>query len=128
MQEAFASEHQDKYDRQRLVRTRQGSDLKDFMYEFNSRCLAVRDLDDFTKTMLFIEGLLDVEVVKGVKRCHRKTLQEAISAARTAVRNRYSVPSGYQRQMHSQPVSRPRRGQMDERPSPWLRISVAERE
>ena len=62
IQEAFAFEHQDKHDRQRLVRMRQGSDLRDFIYEFNSRCLAARDLDELTKTVLFIEGLLDVEV------------------------------------------------------------------
>ena len=30
MQEAFAFEHQDEYDRQRLVRMRQGGDLEDF--------------------------------------------------------------------------------------------------
>ena len=71
MQEAIAFEHQDKYDRQRLVRPRQGSDFNDFIYEFNSRCLAARDLDELTKTVLFIEGLLDV--VKGVERCHLKT-------------------------------------------------------
>ena len=124
MPEAFAFEHQDKYDRQRLVRPRQGSDLKDFIYEFNSRCFAARDLDELTKTVLFIEGLLDVEVVKGVERCHLKTLQEA----RTAACNRHSVPSGQLRQMHSQPVPSPRRSRMDERPSPWSRISAAERE
>ena len=39
-----------------------------------------------------------------------KTLQEAFSAARTAARNRYGVPSGQLRQMHSQPLPRPRLG------------------
>ena len=76
------------------------------------------------KTVFFIEGLLDVEVVKRVERCHLKTLQEA----RTATRNQHSVPSGQLRQMHSQPVPWPRRGRMDDRPSPWPRISAAERE
>ena len=128
IQEAFAFEHTDKYDRQRLFRTRQGSDLNDFIFEFNSRCLAARDLDELMKTLLFIEGLLDGEVVKGVERYHPKTLQEAFSAAHAAVRNRHSVPSGQLRQMHNQPVPRPRRGRMYERPSPWPRISAAERE
>ena len=78
-----------------------GSDLKDFIYEFNSTCLAARDLDELTKTVLFIDGLLDMEVVKRGERCHPKTLQEAISVARTAARNRNSVPSGQLRQMHT---------------------------
>ena len=72
MREAFAFEHQDEYDRQRLVRTRQGGDLKDFIYQFNSRCLAATNLDELTKTVLFIEGHLDAEVLKEVQRCHPK--------------------------------------------------------
>ena len=90
-----------KYDRQRLVLTRQGGDLNNFIYGFNSRCLAARDLDELTKSVLFIEELLDMEVVKGLERCHPKTLQKAISAAHTAARNRQSVRSGQLRQMHS---------------------------
>ena len=130
MQEAFTFDHQDEYDRQRLVRTRQDGDLEDFIYEFNSRCLAARNLDELTKTVLFIEGLLDAEVVKEVQRCHPKTLQAAIRAARTAARSRRSAPSGELRQMYTstQPAPRTRRGRIDERPSPRPRMSAAERE
>ena len=42
-------------------------DLEDFIYKFNSRCLAARNLDELTKTVVFIEGLLGADLVKEVQ-------------------------------------------------------------
>ena len=63
---AFSFQHQDEFDRQRLVHTKQTGDLEEYINMFSSRCLAATDMDDLTKTVLFTEGLLDAEVEREV--------------------------------------------------------------
>ena len=129
MCDAFAFEHQEEYERQRLVRTRQTGGLEDYIHTFSSRCLAARSMDDLTKTILFTEGLVDGEVAREVQRFHPRTLSEAIRAARTAAQSKRSgdcaTGSGELRRMIGQPVPKPRR---DWKNSSRQRMSEAERE
>ena len=105
MYDAFAFEHQEEYERQCLVRTRQSGGLEDYIHTFSSRCLAARSMDDLTKTVLFTEGLVGGEVAREVQRFHPRTLSEAIRAARTAAQSKrsgdYATGNGELRQMRS---------------------------
>ena len=111
MCDTFAFEHQEKYERQRLVTTRQDGGLEDYIHTFSSRCLAARSMDDLTKTVLLTEGLVDGEVAREVQRFHHRTLSEAIRAARTAGQSKRSgdcaTGNGELRQMIGQPVPKP---------------------
>ena len=55
-------------------------DLTDFL----KRCLLAKDVDELTKSALFVTGLSDSQVKRDVRRAHPKTLQDAIRAARTS--------------------------------------------
>ena len=124
--DAFVFEHQEEYERQRLVRTRQIGGFEDYIH---SRCLAARSMDDLTKTVLLTEGLVDVEVAREVQRFHPRTLSEAIRAARTASQSKRSgdcaTGNGELRQMIGQPVPKPCH---DWKHSSHQRMSEAERE
>ena len=93
MCDAFSFKHQDEYERQGIFRARQ-IDLEDEIHTFNTRCLAMRNADDLTKTVLFTEGLVDGKVVREVQHLHPKTLSEGKHAARTAVQGKRSTSSG----------------------------------
>ena len=81
---AFKSEHDDERNRLLLVQLRQSGDLETYITDFLTRCLLAKDVDELTKSALFVTGLSDSQVKRDVRRAHPKTLQDAIRAARTS--------------------------------------------
>ena len=81
---AFKSEHDDERNRLLLVQLRQSGDLETYIINFLKRCLLAKDVDELTKSALFVTGLSDSQVRRDVRRAHPKTLQDAIRAVRTS--------------------------------------------
>ena len=83
---AFKSQHDDERNRLLLVQLRQSGDLETSNTDFLKRCLLEKDVDELTKSALFVTGLSDSQVKRDVRRTHvhPKTLQDAIRAARTS--------------------------------------------
>ena len=59
---AFKSEHDDERNRLLLVQLRQSGDLETYITDFLTRCLLAKDVDELTKSALFVTGLSDSQV------------------------------------------------------------------
>ena len=68
----------------RLLRARQTGSLESYVTEFTELSLAVPEVDELTRTTVFVEGLA-AELKGTVKREHPQSLSVAIRAARTAL-------------------------------------------
>lgn len=83
LEDAYAPGHERERARYQFLRARQTGSLEDYIAEFSRLCLSVRDVDELTKTLVFVEGLSS-SLRLAVKREHPSSLQSAVRAARTA--------------------------------------------
>lgn len=80
---AFAPDHEKERNRGRLLKARQRGPLEDYVSEFRRLCLLSPDVDELTRTLVFVEGLR-AQLKYMVKREHPANLAAAVKAARWA--------------------------------------------
>ena len=102
---AFAPPYESEQNRLLFLRARQRGTLDEYVTHFGSLCLGVRNVDELTRTQVFVEGLTPA-LRWAVRREHPATVQDAVRAARTALEFQMSEES---RQFPAIHERRPRR-------------------
>ena len=84
LEKAYAPEHEREQCRFQFLRTRQTGSLEEYVTAFGRLSLDNRNVDELTRTLVFVEGLCP-ELKSAVRREHPRNVQSAIRAARTAL-------------------------------------------